>query len=111
MKVAWESSTAMGNPAKSRWSSTFGCVSGTAEWGKSRVEPDWRDDWRLWIFAGLRILLLLLLFVFRFRIGFFFQWRTPSCKGHWEARPSTEFDRDVNLDVKGRVVKVLGTIF
>ena len=99
----------MGNPAKGRWSSTFGCVGGTAEWGKSRVEPDWRERWRLCVFAGLRILRLL--FVLRFRIVFFFKWRAPCCKGHWEARPSTESDGDVDLDIKWQVVKVFGIIF
>ena len=99
----------MGNPAKSRWSSAFGCVGGTAQWGKSRAEPDWREDWRLCLFAGLRTLLLP--FVLRFRIMFSIQWLTPCYKGHWEARPSIEFDREVNMDVKEQVVKVLGIIF
>ncbi len=88
----------MGDPAKGRWSSTFECVGGTAEWGQSRVEPDGREDWRRCIFAGLGILRLL--FVLRVRIVLFFRWRAPYCKGHWEARPGTGFDRDVNPDVK-----------
>ena len=42
---------------------------------------------------------------------FFFQRRTPCCKGHWEARPSTKFNRDVNQDAKWQVVMLLIIIF